>query len=317
MKTPVVELSACIRCGVCVEVCPQVFLWNPAGYIEVAGLPFYPEEGVNEAVKHCPTRCIYWDETQERIPPGVVPVKYRSPGAGKTMKALKARIARLLEEEPFETGLSRILALPPRRAVNPLFSFLYSIQEPRRWRAVTAMGAVVAAQAESDMEGARVVMRRLMWNLNDESGGIGWGSAEAMGEICARSPRLAAEFAKILVSYIDPKGNFMENPALQPGVLWGIGRVARMNPDQIRDAAPLLVSFLRHSDPVIRGLAAWTASFLQDPHLIPHLSALSRDPAAFTLFLEARPVAIRIRDLARRGTTAGPEESPSIQDTLL
>ncbi|MBW1777392.1 MAG: ferredoxin [Deltaproteobacteria bacterium] len=59
MKTPVVELSACIRCGVCVEVCPEVFLWNPAGYIEVAGLPFYREEGVNEAVKHCPTQCIY------------------------------------------------------------------------------------------------------------------------------------------------------------------------------------------------------------------------------------------------------------------
>ncbi|MBW1956246.1 MAG: HEAT repeat domain-containing protein [Deltaproteobacteria bacterium] len=233
------------------------------------------------------------------------------------MKALKARIARLLEKEPFETGLSRILALPPRRAVNPLFSFLYSIREPQRWRAVTAMGAVVAAQAESDMEGARVVMRRLMWNLNDESGGIGWGSAEAMGEICARSPRLAAEFAKILVSYVDPKGNFMENSALQPGVLWGIGRVARMKPDQIRDAAPLLVSFLRHSDPVIRGLAAWAASSLEDPHLIPHLSALSKDPASFTLFLEARPVTIRIRDLARRGTTAGPEETPSIQDTLL
>ncbi len=233
------------------------------------------------------------------------------------MKALKEQIARLLEKEPFETGLSRILALPPRRAVNPLFSFLYKIQERRRWRAVTAMGAVVAAQAESDMEGARVVMRRLMWNLNDESGGIGWGSAEAMGEICARSPRLAEEFAKILVSYIDPKGNFMENPALQPGILWGIGRIAQVRPDHIRDATPLLIPFLRHGDPVIRGLAAWAASFLQDPRLIPHLFALSKDPTAFTLFLEARPVIIRIRDLALRGASAGPEESPSIQDTLL
>ncbi len=62
MKAPVVELSACIRCSVCVAVCPEVFSWNPAGYIEVADLPFYPEEGVNEAVTHCPTRCIYWDE---------------------------------------------------------------------------------------------------------------------------------------------------------------------------------------------------------------------------------------------------------------
>lgn len=33
------------------------------------------------------------------------------------------------------------------------------------------------------MEKACTVMRRLMWTLNDEFGGIGWGVPEAMGEI--------------------------------------------------------------------------------------------------------------------------------------
>ena len=47
------------------------------------------------------------------------------------------------------------------------------------------MGAVVANLAEKDMESARVVMRRLMWSLNDESGDIGWSRPEAMGEIIA------------------------------------------------------------------------------------------------------------------------------------
>jgi hypothetical protein len=228
------------------------------------------------------------------------------------MRALKDRIARLLDQEPFEDGLSRILDMPPRRAVNPLFSFLYSIQEKRRWRAITAMGAMTAAQAETDLEGARVVMRRLMWNLNEESGGIGWGSPEAMGESCARSDRLAAEFAKILVSFIDPKGNFMESPALQPGVLWGIGRIAHVTPHPVRDAALLLVPFFRNSDPLIRGLAAWTAASLKDPRLMPSLSALAKDPAAFTLFLEARPIPIRIRDLSLCKAPVGPEKPPFI-----
>ena len=55
------------------------------------------------------------------------------------------------------------------------------------------MGAVVAHLAEKDMESARVVMRRLMCSLNDESGGIGWGAPEAMGEIIASHEGLASE----------------------------------------------------------------------------------------------------------------------------
>ncbi len=62
MKTPVVELSECILCDVCVEVCPEVFSHNPADYIEVADLEVYPEADVNEAVKNCPADCIHWDD---------------------------------------------------------------------------------------------------------------------------------------------------------------------------------------------------------------------------------------------------------------
>jgi len=62
MKIPVVELSDCIVCGVCVEACPGVFRLNDAGYIEVRDLKNYPEEDVNEAVKNCPADCIFWQE---------------------------------------------------------------------------------------------------------------------------------------------------------------------------------------------------------------------------------------------------------------
>jgi ferredoxin len=62
VKIPVVELSDCILCEVCVEVCPSVFRLNDAGYIEVADLLSYPESEVEEAIKNCPVDCIYWDE---------------------------------------------------------------------------------------------------------------------------------------------------------------------------------------------------------------------------------------------------------------
>jgi ferredoxin len=60
MKVPIVELSECIVCGVCVETCPQVFRLNDAGYIEVIELAAYPEPEVNEAIKYCPADCIHW-----------------------------------------------------------------------------------------------------------------------------------------------------------------------------------------------------------------------------------------------------------------
>jgi ferredoxin len=62
MKIPVVELSDCIHCDVCVEVCPSVFNRNDADYVEVADLNEYPEPDVEEAIKNCPADCIAWTE---------------------------------------------------------------------------------------------------------------------------------------------------------------------------------------------------------------------------------------------------------------
>ena len=52
----------CTGCGLCVAVCPAVFRVNDAGFIEVADLDAYPEDEVNEAIKHCPADCIRWEE---------------------------------------------------------------------------------------------------------------------------------------------------------------------------------------------------------------------------------------------------------------
>ncbi|MFC1814752.1 ferredoxin [Thermodesulfobacteriota bacterium] len=62
MKIPLVELSDCILCGVCVAVCPTVFKFNEAGYIEVVDLLAYPEDEVHGAINDCPADCIFWDE---------------------------------------------------------------------------------------------------------------------------------------------------------------------------------------------------------------------------------------------------------------
>jgi ferredoxin len=62
MKRPVVDLSDCILCGVCVDVCPEVFEQSDAGFIQVQELDTYPEEPVEEAIRNCPSDCISWLE---------------------------------------------------------------------------------------------------------------------------------------------------------------------------------------------------------------------------------------------------------------
>ncbi|MDM8526073.1 ferredoxin [Desulfococcaceae bacterium HSG8] len=62
MKIPIVELSDCIQCGICEEVCPSVFNLTDLGYVNIAELSAYPESEVEEVIRNCPTDCICWEE---------------------------------------------------------------------------------------------------------------------------------------------------------------------------------------------------------------------------------------------------------------
>jgi len=213
-------------------------------------------------------------------------------------RKLKGIILELLNQEDFEKSLKAICELPERQVVNSLFSFFYNSNELIKWRAITAMGVVAANLAETEIEYARVIMRRLLWNLNDESGGIGWGSPEAMGEIMARSQRLAEEYSKLLVSYIRPGGNFLEHEALQRGVLWGLGRLAHARSQFVKDSVPFLVSFLKSKDAYHRGFAAWAISSYHEESIKPLLLELINDESKIEIFLDMELVECTVGQLA-------------------
>ena len=217
----------------------------------------------------------------------------------RTGHDLKREILALLQSEDFERRLGELCQLPARRVINPLFSFLLSPDEQIRWRAITAMGAVVAKLADKDMESARVVMRRLMWSLNDESGGIGWGAPEAMGEIIASHDGLAREYAKVLISYVCENGNFLEYEPLQRGAVWAIGRVARVRPDLVRNAIPDLVVHLGSPDATLRGLAAYAIGLLGAENVRPRLEALLGDKAQIRLYMKGNLIIRRVSELAK------------------
>ena len=208
-------------------------------------------------------------------------------------------VAAFLQTQDFKKGLYEISRLPPRQVVNPLFSFLCSIDEREKWRAITAMGKVISDLAGSDMESARVIMRRFIWQLNDESGGIGWGCPESMAEAMVQNINLAEEFGCLLMSYIQPEGNYLEHPILQRGVLWGVGRFANSRPQYAHPAAGHLLAYMESADPTLRGLAAWAAGPIAGRDIFPELKKLTHDQGQLTVYRNGQINQYSVGELAQ------------------
>ncbi|MEA1991364.1 MAG: HEAT repeat domain-containing protein [Thermodesulfobacteriota bacterium] len=181
-------------------------------------------------------------------------------------RILRRRVHKLLGSGDWEQVLMELRKISPRKAINPLISVFYDSDLELRQKAINAFGQVVADLANEDMEAARVVMRRLMWTLNDESGGIGWGAPEAMAEAMACHPRLAEEYVHILFSYIREDGNFLEYEPLRRGALWGIGRLAQIYPKMLieLEAAKYIRPYLEDDDVSSRELSALALRMLGD-----------------------------------------------------
>jgi len=172
----------------------------------------------------------------------------------------KKEVLRFLERvSGVEDLYQGLRAFPPRKLVSPLIGAFCHRDERVRWLAIMALGPTVARIAEEDMETARVVIRRLMWMLNEESGGMAWGAPEAMAECLYHHSGLAEEYTHILVSYLRPDGNLLEYPPAQRGVAWGIGRLAAKERKRLLDlkAQVYLRPLLDSPDAVTAGLSAW------------------------------------------------------------
>lgn len=206
------------------------------------------------------------------------------------IRALKEKVTELLRAADIEKALEEINAFDQGKLLKPLLSCLCSCDKVVKWHAVTAIGQVVSAMAESDFESARVVMRRFMWMLNDESGGIGWGIPEVIGEVCAVQPQIAQEYAHILVSFMREEGFYLELPELQRGLLWAIGRLAQVNPQILIEKKSLtyLHPYLLSADVRVIAGAAYAAGLLKDKQLLPVLKTLVGDASLVTVYTNRR-----------------------------
>lgn len=215
-------------------------------------------------------------------------------------RARKKELQPLLATHDWPGILALLGRVPPRQLLNPLIGSLCNHDELSKWLAVSALGRVVAQLADQELEGGRVVMRRFMWMLNDESGGIGWGVPEAMAEVMARHAGLADEFHQVLVAQMREDGNFLELEMLQRGLMWGIGRLAEVRPELLRqrEAPRYLLPYLASGDLVVRGLAARALGLLKAEAAREALAKLTADPGLVTIYKEEALTSHTVGELA-------------------
>jgi hypothetical protein len=175
------------------------------------------------------------------------------------------------------------LAGRKKRILSWLTALTYDRDPLIGWRAVEAIGLAASRIAAADPEFVRNHLRRLLWLLNDESGGIGWRAPQAIGEILRNQPQCFAEFVPLLISLLD----MMEEDAVRfrPGILWAIGRLGPVLPDAVESSTPLIVSCLRDANAQTRGLAAWCLGQLGAIQSVPHLESLLKDESLVDLYV--------------------------------
>lgn len=201
------------------------------------------------------------------------------------MSALRAAVRGHLERGDYVPVLGLAAAGPG--LARALVSLLYDPDELVRWRAVSVLGRVAGAQPEL----TQPLVTRLYWSLNDESGGIGWMSAPALGEIGRNAPQLVSGCIRPLVRYLD-------EPFLLVGALWAIGRLAPAYPAETKEVVPDVAERCSLDDPAVRAHAACALGAIGDGRGRTALEALGGDERPARVYREDALVTKQVREWA-------------------
>ncbi len=241
-------------------------------------------------------------------------------------RAIKQHVLDLLKQDDLAALETELALLQEKEVINALFFGICHAHEQIRWHAISVMGGAVARLAEQDMEEARIILRRMLWSLNDESGGIGWGVPESMAESMCCHKGLADEYVQMLISYMRPDGeeewqdgNFLEHEMLQQGLMWAIGRLAQCRKEHLlsRGVEHDLPPYLESADATVCGLAARAIGLLrvastsqtteQTEQTVMQLQKLATDQRTLRLYEQGLLRTVSVADLATQALQAVQE----------
>ncbi len=166
------------------------------------------------------------------------------------IKISKKDFLSLLEKEDFETIATA--SLQNSNVFGWIIALSYDKENPMSWKAIKAMGYIAEAYLKADsIDPLRNTIRKLLWSMTDESGGIGWRAAELIGEIVFAEPSLFEDIIPILWSQREEE-SFLES------VLRSMIKLSKkINiTDYIKIETSELESLLKHDNDEIKALTS-------------------------------------------------------------
>jgi hypothetical protein len=194
------------------------------------------------------------------------------PSAHASTRSQRKEVARRLLAAFDLDGVAGWAAGEPQ-AGRVLQTFLFDEDPLVRWRAVEAIGRAASVRAREGLEPVRELLRRTLWLMNDESGGLLWHGPQVMAAVLANVTELCDEFAVIV-------GSFLEEDPFRAGARWALWRLAPACPRSVASRAEELAASLADPDPELRGHAALALCAAR----AGGLPELAGDAAPFTVF---------------------------------
>jgi hypothetical protein len=201
-----------------------------------------------------------------------------------TRRQRKARALSLLQGRDLEA--LRVWAGHEASALEFLLQLVSHGDALVRWRAVEGLGIAAEVRAAQGEEVVRERLRRLMWSMNHESGNLIWMAPDAAGEILARVPSLAAEFSRLVASFINLEP-FVE------GVHRAVARIAGVDPAPVAYLAPYLAFAITRPEAEVRAHGALALGLIDPGRQAEIREKLSGDAEAFDVYDRASGEIVR------------------------
>jgi hypothetical protein len=147
--------------------------------------------------------------------------------------------------------------------------YFYETDENLRWPAIEAVAELMGRWwHESRRERVHEYIRRLLWLLNDESGGMGWSAPETIAETIIRIPELLEPYGHIMISYV------LKGQGLLNGSLWAIGCLGKQVKEALYIYQDKVLAAFDSDEPETLALAAWAMGATDFAPAVPRLEML-------------------------------------------
>jgi len=209
----------------------------------------------------------------------------------------KRATKKLIKELAYENDIDGLVdyCFDDKKTLRFLQRLLYEPDTAKRYNIAWTIGLVCARVSTREPGPVADLMHKLFESSSD-SASTSWGMVETIGAIIACRPDIFGGFTRHMY-------NFLGDPVTRSAALWGMGEIAAIRPDLIRNTPFYsLFGLLGHEEPETRALIARLLGRIQATEVGLQLMPLQQDTTPVILFEQGQPVATTVAAVAAEAT---------------